>query len=49
MDTKVLSAIQKWIMDELGHVSKLLLVFQADIDQVKRDNVGLCTDVNGVI
>ncbi len=52
MDTSVLSAMQKSFgkaMDELGHVSKLLLVLQADIDQVKQDNAGLRTDVDVVI
>lgn len=36
-------------MDELEHVIKLILVLQADIDQVKRDNAGLHTDVNGIL
>lgn len=52
VDTNVLSAMQKSLgkaMDELGHVSKLIMVLQADIDKVKKDNAGLRTDVNGVI
>lgn len=45
-NTNVLSAIQNSIrkaMDELGHVSKLILELQTDIDQVKKEPAGLRT------
>lgn len=51
-ETKVLSAMQTSLgkaMEKIDLVSKLLMVLQANIEQIKDDNAGLRTDVDGIL